>query len=85
MSGAASFEVIVCPTLIGESTDVLDRPRLRKRLSAESAREFVAISSILPNHVPDRQRLRSRRGCRRWLLGRVSATRSGVGLGLCSA
>ena len=41
MSGRASFEVIVCPRLIGEIRDVLDRPRLRKRISAQDAREFV--------------------------------------------
>ena len=42
MSGQASFELIVCPRLIGEISDVLDRPRLRKRISEEDAREFVA-------------------------------------------
>lgn len=53
MSGQASFEVIVCPRLIGEIRDVLDRPRLRKRISADDAREFVATISALPNQVPD--------------------------------
>jgi putative PIN family toxin of toxin-antitoxin system len=53
MSGEASFEVIVCPRLIGEISDVLDRPRLRKRISAEDAREFVGTISALPNQVPD--------------------------------
>ena len=53
MSGRASFEVIVCPRLIGEISDVLDRPRLRKRISADDAREFVEMISILPNQVPD--------------------------------
>ena len=53
MSGKASFEVIVCPRLIGEIRDVLDRPRLRKRISAEDAREFVATISALPSQVPD--------------------------------
>jgi hypothetical protein len=45
MSGEALFEVIVCPRLIGEISDVLDRPRLRKRISAEDAREFVKTSA----------------------------------------
>ena len=36
-----------------EISDVLDRPRLRKRISAEDAHEFVATISILPNHVAD--------------------------------
>ena len=53
MSGEASFEVVVCPRLIGEISDVLDRPRLRKRISAEDAREFVGTISALPNQVPD--------------------------------
>ena len=53
MSGEASFDVIVCPRLIGEIRDVLDRPRLRKRISAEDAREFVATISALPSQVPD--------------------------------
>ncbi len=53
MSGHASFEVIVCPRLIGEISDVLDRPRLRKRISAEDAREFVGTISALPSQVPD--------------------------------
>ena len=30
-----------------------DRPRLRKRISEEDAREFVATISALPNQVPD--------------------------------
>ncbi len=53
MSGQTSFEVIVCPRLIGEIRDVLDRPRLRKRISAEGAREFVGTISALPSQVPD--------------------------------
>ncbi len=53
MSGRASFEVIVCPRMIGEISDVLDRPRLRKRISADDVREFVEVISILPNQVPD--------------------------------
>ena len=53
MSGQASFELIICPRLIGEISDVLDRPRLRKRISAEDARGFVEVISILPNQVPD--------------------------------
>jgi predicted nucleic acid-binding protein len=53
MSSHASFEVIVCPRLIGEIRDVLDRPRVRKRISAEDAREFVGTISALPSQVPD--------------------------------
>ncbi len=52
MSGEASFDVIVCPRLIGEIRDVLDRPRLRKQISAEDAREFVTTISALPSQVP---------------------------------
>ena len=44
---------MMCPRLISEIGDVLDRPRLRKRISAEDAREFVATISMLPNQVPD--------------------------------
>ena len=43
----------MCPRLIGEISEVLDRPRLRKRISAEDAREFVTTISILPNQVSD--------------------------------
>lgn len=53
MSGQASFDLIVCPRLIGEIRDVLDRPRLRKRISAEDASLFVGTISMLPNQVPD--------------------------------
>ena len=53
MSGQASFELIVCPRLVSEISDVLDRAHLRKRISAEDAREFVATISILPNQVSD--------------------------------
>ena len=53
MSGHARFEVVVCPRLIGEISDVLDRPRLRKRISADDAREFVATISILPHQMLD--------------------------------
>lgn len=53
MSGQASFELIMCPRLIGEISDVLDRPRLRKRISEEDAREFIATTSALLNQVAD--------------------------------
>ena len=53
MSGHSRFEVVVCPKLIGEISDVLDHPRLRKRISGDDALEFVAMISILPNLVPD--------------------------------
>ena len=53
MSGHARFEVVVCPRLIGEISDVLDRPRLRKRISADDAREFVATISSLQSQLPD--------------------------------
>jgi putative PIN family toxin of toxin-antitoxin system len=39
--------------LIGEIGDVLDRRRLRKRISADDARAFVATISLLANQVPD--------------------------------
>jgi uncharacterized protein len=53
MSGQASYELIVCPRLIDGVRDVLDRPRLRKRISAEDAGVFVEAISMLPNQVPD--------------------------------
>ena len=53
MLGQASFELLVCPRLIGEMSDVFDRPRLRNRISEEDARQFVATISALPNQVPD--------------------------------
>jgi uncharacterized protein len=53
MSGQASYELIVCPRLIDEVRDVLDRRRFRKRISAEDASVFVEAISMLPNQVPD--------------------------------
>jgi hypothetical protein len=53
MSGDASVEVIFCPRLIGEIRDVLDRPRLRKRIGVVDVREFVETISALPNQVAD--------------------------------
>lgn len=53
MSGQALFEVILCPRLIGEISDVLHRPRLRKRIGAAEASDFVAVISALPSLVPD--------------------------------
>ena len=41
MSGQTSFELVVCPRLIGEIGeigDVFDRPRLRNRISEVDAR-----------------------------------------------
>ena len=60
MSGQDSFEVVMCSRLIGEISDVLDRPRLRKRISADDAREFVAMISILANRCLTRRRSASR-------------------------
>ena len=42
-----------CPRLIGEISDVLDRPRLHKQIGAECACEFVEMISALPNQVTD--------------------------------
>lgn len=53
MSGQAPFEVIVCPRLISEIRDVLGRPRLRKRITAEDAASFLAVISALPSQVVD--------------------------------
>jgi putative PIN family toxin of toxin-antitoxin system len=53
MSGRAPYELIVCPRLIGEIREVLDRPRLRKRISAEDASDFLETISMLPNQVAD--------------------------------
>jgi hypothetical protein len=52
MSGRAPYELIVCPRLIGEIRDVLDRPLLRKRISAEDASVFLEETiSMLSNQV----------------------------------
>lgn len=39
---ADEFEVIICPALIAEVEDVLGRPKIRKRLSAELAARYLA-------------------------------------------
>ncbi len=53
MSGQAGFELIMCPRLIREISDVLDRPRLRKRISADEASRFVSTITVLTDQVPD--------------------------------
>ncbi|MCP4963495.1 MAG: putative toxin-antitoxin system toxin component, PIN family [Actinomycetia bacterium] len=46
-------DAIVSPTLIGEIEDVLSRPRLRKRISADQAAEFIEDLRIMATRVPD--------------------------------
>lgn len=53
LSGGAPFELIICPWLLGEVAEVLDRPRLRKRISETDANEFVAAIRVLASVVPD--------------------------------
>ena len=50
---ASRFEAILCPTLLAEIENVLNRPRLRKRISTEQSRAFVDDLSILLELVPD--------------------------------
>lgn len=48
------FEVIICPELLGEVTDVLtERPRLRKWIDLEVAQDYIHTISKLADLVPD--------------------------------
>lgn len=40
---AGVIEMVVCPAMLRELKDVLARPRLRQRISAEDAEAFVAL------------------------------------------
>ena len=48
------FEVIMCPELMAEVTDVLtERPRLRKWIDLTTAHEYIATISTLADLVAD--------------------------------
>jgi uncharacterized protein len=52
--GEADFEIIMCPTLLGEIRDVLTtRPRLRKWISLDDATLFVNTIETLVDLVDD--------------------------------
>lgn len=50
---AARIDVVICPALLGEIEDVLGRPRLQKRISAEESAAFVDDLTMLLEFVPD--------------------------------
>ena len=47
------FDVVLCPALFNEVEDVLQRPRLRKRIDTHAARRFVENITALIDMVPD--------------------------------
>ena len=51
-----SIEVVICPALLAEVEDVLDRPRLRKRVDPELAQLYMAtvrrIADVVSDPVP---------------------------------
>jgi len=52
--GAGHFEVVMCQELLGEITDVLtERPRLRKWIDLDVARQYVDTVSTLVDLVAD--------------------------------
>ena len=54
LTGAAPFEIVMCPALLDEIRDVLTvRPRLRKWISLETATLFVDTIATLVDLVDD--------------------------------
>ena len=47
------IEVVICPALLAEVEDVLDRPRLRKRVDPELAQLYMATVRRIANVVTD--------------------------------
>lgn len=48
------FHLVICPTLLAEVRDVLiDRPRMRRWIDAETAETFLATIEIAADLVPD--------------------------------
>ncbi len=47
------LEVVICPALLGEVEDVLDRPRLRKRVDPELAQLYMATIRRIADMVTD--------------------------------
>lgn len=47
------FELVVCPTLLGEVDDVLGRPYFRERLSRESSEAYVHLLRRFADVRPD--------------------------------
>lgn len=56
---ATGIDVCLCPMLLTEIGDVLARPRLRKRISAEASEVFVDDLVMLLDFVPDPSRVRA--------------------------
>ena len=50
---ASRFQALMCPALLAEIEDVLNRPRLQKRISARQARAFADDLAIVLEFVPD--------------------------------
>jgi uncharacterized protein len=54
LSGAAAFDVVICPELIAEVEEVLTRrPRMRKWIALDVAERFVETFRVLADVVPD--------------------------------
>lgn len=54
LSGRADFDVVMCPELLEEITEVLTtRERLRRWIDIDTARRFVATISATVDLVPD--------------------------------
>ena len=47
------LDVVICPALLGEVEDVLDRPRLRKRVDPGLARLYMATIRRIAELVAD--------------------------------
>ena len=47
------FDVVMCPTLLGEIADVLRRPRLRKRIDPDAAKRFIENLTALIDMCSD--------------------------------
>ena len=47
------IEVLICPALLAEVEDVLDRPRLRKRVDSELAQLYMATVRRIADVVSD--------------------------------
>ncbi len=47
------LEVVICPALLAEVEDVLDRPRLRKRVDPELAQLYMATVRRIADVVTD--------------------------------
>jgi len=55
------IEVVICPALLAEVEDVLDRPRLRKRVDPELAQLYMATVRRIADVVSDPAPIAARR------------------------